>query len=101
MNFLWFKPWLILWREKKKKKAFSASNTKDYQDTSHSLTCDLDVTACGLFMYRAPFVRDQARSRKCLTFTVAYMWMQSIRIFFLQFVITHQYMVGFSFAWAQ
>lgn len=60
------------------KTAFSASTTKDYQDSSHSLTCDLDITTCGIFLYKAPFVRDRAHSRKWLTFTVVCMWMQYI-----------------------
>lgn len=52
--------------------AFSAATTKDCQDSSHSLTWDLDITTCGIFVYRAPIVRDRAHPRKCLTFTVAY-----------------------------
>lgn len=63
------------------KPAFSAFTTKDRQASSHSLTHDLDIATRGIFVYRAPLVGCRACSRKCLTLSIACMWMQSIGIF--------------------
>lgn len=78
------------------KPAFTASTTKDCQDSSHSLTCDLDIAACGIFVYRAPLVRGRAHSRKCLTLSIACMWMQSIRIFFFCSLLFIYFWIPFS-----